>query len=169
MVKKYTEKLLSCAHIGRVQVILTIDNMLGLSVSKSVRYLGSPVTFLRSFTMRARTMDDRVSLNTKMLQIINAPENLETILEDTKPYVVSLETNMTCTHCTHRQPRCELLVISPPNTDPRPVENTVENESIDIGTPRLESCQQVSDHIYHASLMRLPYISNGARNQCCTV
>jgi hypothetical protein len=132
---------LSCAHNGRLQVVLIRDNMLGLSISELDWYLVSPVVFLTFFAIRARITSGRLSHNTRMVQRTNAPANLEIISEETTKIVISLGTNMTCTHCTHRHPRCGLEAIRPPNTDPRPVENIDVNASRDIGTPRLENCQ----------------------------
>jgi len=73
-----------CVHNGLVHDVLIRDNMFGLSISALDRYLGSPVVFLKSFAMRARTMDERVSLNTRTTARTNAPENLrKSIRRDT--------------------------------------------------------------------------------------
>jgi hypothetical protein len=113
------------------------DDMLGLSISALDRYLGSPVIFLVSFAMRARIIDERVSLIIKMTPSTNAPVNLTKKINKGLKHVV-LWTYIACTHCTHRHPRWGLAEISPPNADPRPKENSDENVKRDIGNPRLE-------------------------------
>lgn len=129
------------AHNGRVHVVLIIDNKLGLSISELDRYLGSPVAFLLSFAMPARIMDERVSLNTRRTFGTYAAANLRRILEQVLEGMQFYLTNMTCTHWTHRHPRCGLPAISPPNTDPRPKDIIVASANRDIGNPRLEHCQ----------------------------
>jgi hypothetical protein len=100
--------------------------------------------------MRARIIDERVSLITKMTPITNAPVNLTRKIKRSLKHAVWW-THMACTHCTHRHPRCGLAEMSPPNADPRPKENSAENANRDIGNPRLEQCQ------YWSYYRHLPY------------
>jgi hypothetical protein len=68
--------------MGRVHDVLMRDDMLGLSTSALDRYLGSPVSFLVSLAMRFRTIDERVSLITRMTSRTYNPDILRRIFKE---------------------------------------------------------------------------------------